>query len=78
MKTNSVKTEGLSALSFAIQKNNTLEYLSIFGNEFSSKGEGNVGQLFHSLIDQRLPYIPLEIDIRTYIVDGEYMIAELT
>ena len=50
----------------------------IFGNEFSSKGEGNVGQLFHSLIDQRLPYIPLEIDIRTYIVDGEYMIAELT
>jgi Ran GTPase-activating protein (RanGAP) involved in mRNA processing and transport len=78
LKTNSVKTEGLSALSFAIQKNNTLEYLSIFGNEFSSKGEGNVGQLFHSLIDQRLPYIPLEIDIRTYIVDGEYMIAELT
>lgn len=74
LKSNSIAQPGLAAIGDAISKNNTLQYLSIFGNDFSVNA---VGKQFHDLIDHRLPYTGLELDVKTYVVDGVYQVAEV-
>ena len=74
LKSNSIAQAGLTALGDAISKNNTMRYLSLFGNDFSVNA---VGKQFNSLIEQRLPYTGLELDVKTYVVDGVYQVAEV-
>ena len=74
LKSNSIAQAGLTALGDAIGKNNTLQFLSVFGNDFSVNA---VGKQFHNLIEQRLPYTGLALDVKTYVVDGIFQVAEL-
>ena len=74
LKSNSIAQAGLTALGNSIGKNNSLQYLSLFGNDFSVNA---VGKQFYNLIDQRLPYTGLELDVKAYIVDGVYQVAEV-
>jgi len=71
LKNNSINDEGLLAMKRALEVNNTLQSLQLFGNEFYA-----TGSQFHDLIEYRLPYIDLKLDIKTYVRDGIYMIAE--
>jgi len=71
LKNNSISDEGLLALKRSLEVNNTLQSLQLFGNEFHA-----TGSQFHDLIENRLPYIDLKLDIKTYVRDGIYMIAE--
>lgn len=73
LKNGNVKDAGLMAIGKALEENNTLQALSLFGNDFDNN---ETGQLFHEMIQHRLPYVGLSLDIKTYVVDGKYMIAE--
>jgi hypothetical protein len=72
IKSNSIGKAGLVALGNALNSNNSLEYLSLFGNDFDNQ----VGKQYDTLIAERLPYVGLSLDIKTYVVDGVYNIAE--
>lgn len=72
LKSNSIGQAGLVALGNTLNNNNTLEYLSVFGNDFNNE----VGKQYDSLISERLPYVGLNLDVKTYVVDGVYNIAE--
>ena len=71
LKNNSIGDEGLLAIKRALEVNNTLQSLHLFGNEFHK-----TGSQYHDLIENRIPYIDLKLDIKTYVRDGIYMIAE--
>lgn len=73
LKSNSIGQSGLVALGNTLNTNNTLEYLSLFGNDFNNE----VGKQYDSLISDRLPYVGLSLDVKTYLVDGVYNIAEI-
>ena len=73
MKNSGVSDEGLMAIGRALEGNNTLQSLHLFGNNFNNN---ETGSLFHDLIQNRLPYVGLNLDIKTYVVDGQFMIAE--
>jgi hypothetical protein len=73
LKKNNIQKDGLLALGHALEVNNTLESLSLFGNGFEEK----CGKLFFSLIKNRLSVLNLKLDFKVYVVDGAYMIAEL-
>jgi hypothetical protein len=73
LKNNLIKKDALLALGHALEVNNTLQSLSLFGNGF----EESTGKLFHSLIQSRLKVLDLKLDFQVYVVDGEYMIAEV-
>jgi hypothetical protein len=71
LKSNNIDL-ALSQIGTSLYKNNTLELLSLFGNNFNEKS----GKIFHELLANRIPYIGLNLDVKVYIVDGHYMIAE--
>jgi hypothetical protein len=71
LKSNGVDL-ALSQMGTSLYKNNTLQFLSLFGNDFNEKS----GKIFHDLIANRIAYIGMEIDIKVYVVDSHYMIAE--
>jgi len=73
LKNCNIGDKGLMAIGKSLSVNNTLQFLSIFGNEFQNN---ETGSCYHELIENRLPYIGLTLDIKTYVVDGVYMIAE--
>lgn len=56
----------------ALSSANNLEQLWVFGNNFDNDN----GQIFLDLIQNRLSYTGLALDIKVYVVDGSYMIAE--
>ena len=71
MKSNRIDA-ALVDIGHALSKNNTLEYLSLFHNDFDQDS----GKIFHDLIKHRLPYVGLRLDVDVYIVDGQYITAE--
>ena len=73
IKNNSIHSKGLVMIGTALESNNTLERLSLYGNDFDQDS----GRLFHSLAKNRFDFIGLKIDIQMYIVDGEYQVAEV-
>ncbi len=60
------------ALAEALHVSNSLESLLVFGNDFEQESGG----MFHELINNRLKYTGLQLDIDVYVVDGTYMIAD--
>jgi hypothetical protein len=60
------------AIGNALRKNNTLQFLSLWGNGFEDVSCG----LFHELFESRFPYVDLKLDIETYVVDGVHCVAE--
>jgi len=72
LKNNTIHSIGLHALAKAIEQTHTLTFLSLFGNHFDNAN----GKEYYDLINQRIPYIGLSLDITVYVVDGQYMIAE--
>ncbi len=72
LKNNCIGHAGLHALAQVLESSTSLEQLYIFGNDF----DNDVGQQFHTLLQHRLPYANVVLDIRVYVVDGAYMIGE--
>jgi Ran GTPase-activating protein (RanGAP) involved in mRNA processing and transport len=72
LKSNTIDV-ALEQLGYALEKNNTLQTLSLFGNDFNQVS----GPVFFDLIRNRLRYTGMKLDIEVYVVDGEYMIAEV-
>jgi hypothetical protein len=72
MKTNKIGPVGLEAIANALENSVNLESLTIFGNDFSNKN----GSHFYDLIQHRLPYTNVFLDIDVYVVDGIFKIAE--
>lgn len=72
LKNNDIRVAGLTAIGNSLFQNNTLESLALFGNDFDSP----CGKLFADVIEQRLPYTGLVLDVLIYEVDGIYMVAE--
>lgn len=72
LKNNKIGSLGLSAICEVLEVNNTLESVTIFGNSFDNVN----GNQFHNLINCRIPYTGLFLDIDVYVVDGEFLIAE--
>ena len=71
LKTNKITT-ALCDIGKALEMNNTLTFLSLFGNDFDQQS----GKIFYDLITVRMPYIDLQLDFEVYEVDREFMIAE--
>ena len=72
LKSNKINV-ALSKLGTALYENNTLQSLSLFGNDFNQDS----GKIFSELIANRLSYVGLVLDIKVYKVDGKFMIAEI-
>jgi hypothetical protein len=72
LKNNNIGPIGLQAIAHALETSTNLEQLWLFGNNF----DNNNGMMFHELLQNRLPYCNLSLDITVYVVDGNYMIAE--
>ena len=72
MRSNGINAIGLKALGIALETNNSLEMLSLFGNDFSC----DVGKQYQDLIGTRLNIIGVRVDIQIYFVDGVYEVAE--
>eukprot|EP00981_Chlorochromonas_danica_P010652 scaffold3296_cov159-Ochromonas_danica.AAC.19 len=72
LKNNNIGPVGLTALANALDTSVNLQQLLLFGNHFDN---GN-GQHFLDLIQRRLAYSGLKLDISVYVVDGAYTIAE--
>jgi hypothetical protein len=72
LKNNSIGPIGLAALAQALETSACLEELQVFGNEFNNDN----GMQFHALLQHRLPYFNMRVDVRVYVVDGTYMVAE--
>jgi Ran GTPase-activating protein (RanGAP) involved in mRNA processing and transport len=73
LRNNSIGPKGLHALADALESTINLESLTIFGNQFNNDN----GIQFHRLIQHRLPYTRVFLDIDVYVVDGQYMVAEV-
>lgn len=73
LRNNSIGPIGLEAIADALESATNLESLSLFGNKFSNDN----GIHFYRLIKHRLPYTRVFLDIDVYVVDGQYMIAEI-
>ena len=72
MRSNGINAIGLEALGIALETNNSLEKLSLFGNEFSCE----VGKQYQDVISTRLNIIGVRVDIQVYVVDDVYEVAE--
>jgi hypothetical protein len=72
IKNNNIGAKGLNAIAEALSVTQTLESISVFGNNF----DNNNGEHFFNLINNRFTYTGLYIDIDVYIVDDIFMIAE--
>jgi Ran GTPase-activating protein (RanGAP) involved in mRNA processing and transport len=74
LKNNSIGPLGLAALATALETSTNLEFITLFGNRFDNA----TGMQYHRLVKQRFPYTQVFIDIDVYVVDGQYMIAEVS
>lgn len=73
LKNNSIGSIGLAAISSALADGKSnLERLALYGNDF----DHNNGMQYMDLIQHRLQYTGLGMDIVVYEVDGVCMIAE--
>lgn len=70
--TNNGISHGLVAIGKALEKNNTIRTLTLFGNDFDMDS----GKIFNDLQSNRFTYLNISIDIKVYIIDGQYMVAE--
>lgn len=74
LKNNSIGPLGLAALATALETSTNLESITLFGNRFDNA----TGMQYYRLVKQRFPYTQVFIDIDVYVVDGQYMIAEVS
>eukprot|EP01040_Poterioochromonas_malhamensis_P010526 gene10526-11462_t len=72
LKSNNIGPIGLEAIAQALATSVNLESLTIFGNNFDNQN----GRDYFELIRHRLPYTNMYLDIKVYVVDGQYKIAE--
>jgi len=70
---NSIGDEGLVAVASGMEQNQVLTQLRLWGNKFDQPS----AQDFHALFEGRFKYLALDCDFKTYIVDGEYHIAQV-
>jgi len=75
LRNNKIGPIGLSAIGNTLQDCNScsLESLTLFGNNF----DNTTGKLYFNLIQNKLPYTGMFLDIDVYVVDGNYMIADI-
>lgn len=74
LQNNSIRVTGLTAIGRALEKNNTLQKIFLWGNVF----DDSAGRLYHELGANRFPYTGLRLDFTTYVVDGVHHVAELS
>jgi hypothetical protein len=72
LKHNNITVTGLVAIGQSLYKNMTLQYLSLWGNKFDDESS----HLFYDIIETRLPYINLKLDVEAYVVDDVHYVAE--
>merc|ERR1711865_1254286 len=60
-------------LASGMEQNQVLTQLRLWGNKFDQPS----AQDFHALSEGRFKYLALDCDFKTYIVDGEYHIAQV-
>ena len=72
LRHNDIGVSGLLALGFALDHNNSLRRLEMWGNNFDDEA----GRLYFDLARLRFPYIGLSVDVEVYVVDGVHMFAE--
>jgi Ran GTPase-activating protein (RanGAP) involved in mRNA processing and transport len=70
---NSIEDEGLVAVARGMEDNQLLAQLRLWGNKFDQPSM----RCFHDLFDGRFKYLDLDCDFKTYIVDGDYHIAQV-
>lgn len=70
---NGIGDEGLVAVARGMEENQVLSQLRLWGNKFDQPS----AKCFHELFDGRFKYLALDCDFKTYIVDGEYHIAQV-
>ena len=72
LKTNEIGSSGLIALANGLEKNSgRLRYLSLFGNDFDDASCQEWG-----VLEKRLDYLEVELDVQIYVVDGTHCVAE--
>ena len=72
LKTNEIGSSGLIALANGSEKNaGRLRYLSLFGNDFDDASCQEWG-----VLEKRLGYLEVELDVQIYVVDGTHCVAE--
>lgn len=74
LRNNSIEDEGLAAIASALEEAGGIMRLSLWGNNFGRKSK----EAFHSLFEGRLKYMPIEIDFKSYLVDGEVHLAKVS
>ena len=72
LRNNRIAHKGLCALAQAMESSQQLESITLFENNFTNE----TGRVFKDLCEQTLPYKNINIDVRVYVVDGLYQIAE--
>lgn len=72
LKSNSID-KGLVAIGKALEVNNSIKKISLFGNDF----DANSGKVFFDLIKNRLSFLETKIDVSVYIVDGIFHVGEV-
>lgn len=65
-------SQSLVNIGRALEINNTIRKITLFGNDFDMQS----GKIFNDLQTNRFPYLSISIDIQVYFIDGKYMVAE--
>jgi hypothetical protein len=73
LKSNSID-KGLVAIGKALEVNNSIKKIALFGNDF----DANSGKVFFDLIKNRLNFLETKIDVSVYIVDGIFHVGEVS
>jgi Ran GTPase-activating protein (RanGAP) involved in mRNA processing and transport len=73
LKNNRIGPIGLTAIANALETASNIETLTLFGNSFSNDN----GKQYQRLLQQRLKYTQVNLDIDIYVVDGQYQVAEV-
>jgi len=71
LSNNGIST-GLVSIGRALEKNNTIRKITLFGNDFDMES----GKIFDDLQTSRFEYLNVSIDISVYVIDGTYMVAQ--
>lgn len=73
LRNNSIGDAGLAAIAGALEESGTIMQLALWGNHFGAKAKA----AFHRLFEGRLKYMPIDIDFKSYLVDGEVHLAKV-
>ena len=74
LRCNNIGQHGLMALGHALEDNNSLRKLTLWGNNFDDKS----AELYHRLIENRFQYLGVTVDFEVYEVDRIHQVAERT